>query len=685
MQDRIVQLNAEFRTQAIKAILAIVFFILTYFALLGLTAWLTVWCIWLGIKILSFHTSGITILIGLGLASFGFLILVFLIKFMFTSTKVDRTGLLEIHASEHPELFKMIDELVRTVGTTFPKKVYLSNEVNASVTYDSSFWSMFLPIQKNLHIGVGLINTLTREELRSVLAHEFGHFSQRTMKVGSYVYNVNRVIFNMLFENSNYASFLHTWASINSLLQVFALIAGKLIHGIQWILKMQYVIVNKSYLALSREMEFHADEIAASVTGFESLRDALLRIPLAGNTFQNVLSIYEKKIGDNIVAKNIYADQLRVLNLVTQKNQYPLTNGLPLISINHFNKYNKSKLVIKDQWASHPSLEQRIARLEATGYSAVTPSTELANSLLNDFTDLQESMTQQMFEPVAYTETPLAWTSEELLEHYQKEVEKNAMPELFNEYYDDHDPLYLPENTGIRPGLELKLETLFSDEKVNFIYTFLSLRGDIIMLHQLFEESSVIKSFDYDGVKYKKQSAMTLAERLQRELDIMQKQVLEHEANVYTYFSELEKQQHKAQELENHYRIFYQFNEYAQRVLDPYSRLTYGLQFISVETPLEDITLNFRKLFPLEKQLKEAIQELITDKQFEAELTTEVKENFYQYTSQHLRYFDGASYEEDHLKILYTALNDFNNLISNRHSALKKELLKYMETLTKEV
>ena len=51
------------------------------------------------------------------------------------------------------KLFSLIEEIVVKVNTDFPKKIYLSTEVNAAVFYDSSFWSMFFPIKKNLLIS----------------------------------------------------------------------------------------------------------------------------------------------------------------------------------------------------------------------------------------------------------------------------------------------------------------------------------------------------------------------------------------------------------------------------------------------------------------------------------------------------------------------------------------------------
>jgi len=177
MIKREIQLSKEFITQAIKAILTINLFAFIYLIILLLAVLLTGLCIAGGVSLIAIKPMFITIAVGIGLASLGVLILIFLLKFIFKSHKVDRSHLIEINEQQEPELFNMIREIVQSVGTSFPKKVYLSSEVNAAVFYDSSFWSMFFPVKKNLLIGLGLVNTVTKEELKAILSHEFGHFS----------------------------------------------------------------------------------------------------------------------------------------------------------------------------------------------------------------------------------------------------------------------------------------------------------------------------------------------------------------------------------------------------------------------------------------------------------------------------------------------------------------------------
>lgn len=136
MNKKEVQLTAEFKSQATRSILSIALFIFVYLIILTLAVMLTGLCIALGALLVITKPMFITIALGIGLSSLGVLILIFLLKFVFKSHRVDRSNLIEVTEQQEPQLFNMIREIVETVGTTFPKKVYLSSEVNAAVFYD---------------------------------------------------------------------------------------------------------------------------------------------------------------------------------------------------------------------------------------------------------------------------------------------------------------------------------------------------------------------------------------------------------------------------------------------------------------------------------------------------------------------------------------------------------------------
>ncbi len=138
-----------------------------------------------GILLIAFLPKFITLMIGIGRIGLGVMVFFFLLKFLFKRNLIDRSNLIEVNARDQPILFEFIRILTKETQTSFPKKVYLSSDVNACVFYNSGFWSMFLPVRKNLQIVLCLVNSLNVSEFKAILAHEFGHFSQKSMKLAA--------------------------------------------------------------------------------------------------------------------------------------------------------------------------------------------------------------------------------------------------------------------------------------------------------------------------------------------------------------------------------------------------------------------------------------------------------------------------------------------------------------------
>jgi Zn-dependent protease with chaperone function len=678
-----IKTSQEFKSQAAKAIAAIFLFFLTYLLMIALAVGLTALCVVIALYIVLNAPRVLLLFLGLGLVSLGVLVLIFLLKFMFTSRKTDRSGLVEIKRKDEPQLFKLIEEIVKAVGTSFPKKVYLSSDVNASVFFDSNFWSMFFPVRKNLIIGMGLVNAISQSELKAILGHEFGHFSQKSMKVGSYVYNLNQIIFNLLYENDGYNKMAASWAESSGFFQIFVIIALKITDGIKYILKVMYNILNKSYMALSREMEFHADEIAANITGYEPLQNSLLRTGLANHSLNSVFNYYSGKIDENVQAENIYSNQKFIMNFLAKENNIPIENDLPQVSENEQRKFNKSKLEIKDQWASHPSNEDRIEKLKATGLSADALNDHLANDLFSNIEQTQKQLTRMIFENIDYQGTCSFISQADFAKEFENQFEENTFPKIYNGYYDNKNPAIFEINSVGEPGEELSISRLFSAEKIELVYTALSLQNDLDTISQIITKNLQVKTYDYDGQRYRFQDSGDLHSKLSKELDELKDQILKNDIKIFQYFRQIEARNNAPAVLEDLYREYFDFDSEIDKKNEVYLKIIDKLQFTHVVTPFDQIIANFREIRPLEDELKEEIKEVLNNSLYESEITKDIKSNFEQYLSENLFYFQGEKYNDENLNTLYSVINNYSYLLSRRYFLLKKKLLRYQEDLLK--
>lgn len=674
-----IHVSDAFKKMAKKAIFAIILFIFIYLVLALLATALTVGCIVGGIAIIVTIPSLLGILLGIGLAGLGLFIFIFLFKFIFKSNKVDRSHLVEIYKTDEPKLFRFIEEIVNEAGTDFPKKVYLSAEVNASVFYDSSFWSMFLPIRKNLQIGIGLVNASTEEEIKGILAHEFGHFSQKSMKVGSYVYYVNQIIYNMLFDNDSYQKMVRGWSSISGLFSFFMMIGVKIIQGIQFILGKNYEYININYLALSREMEFHADEVAATIAGSLPLKESLLRSDFSDHAFNTVLSFYSGKIGENVRSQNIYKEHRFVLHFLAHENQLTIANQLPQLSLSEINKYNKSRLNIKNQWASHPSVEDRIEALDKLNSVKPHYSGKPAILLFANPEKTERRLTNKLFSSVTYQEKPTELELESFEREYTEFFNNNRFPNIYNGYYDNKNPLDFDiENVAsYSDGSSYALEKLFNKDRVEQVYELIGLENDKQLLSDIAAKKIQIQSFDYDGKKYLVAEAKTLISKIDVQLKNITSLVRENDINIFSLFYYHAQRNNTSLKLKQLYRDFFLFDQEYTKKTELSNKLMEAAQFISVETPFEQIEQNFKALYKLEGELKYDLRKLLHTELLEKDITPAIRENLETYLSNDLVYFRNEQYFNDNLQIFFEAHHHYTYLVPRLYFLIKQDLMKF--------
>lgn len=510
--------SENFKKEVAGVVFTIILFCIVYIALVIGAGYLAIGCFYLGGALIIAMPKIFTILIGIGLMALGVSLVFFLIKFVFAKRNADNPDRVEITEAEQPRLFAFIRQLTIETQTPFPRKIFLSPQVNACVFYNSSFWSMFFPVKKNLEIGLGLVNAINLGEFKAVMAHEFGHFSQRSMKLGSFTYNVNQVIYNMLYENNSYSSFLSTWGNIHGALALFASITVYIATGIQWILRQMYALVNKRYLSLSREMEFHADAVAASVAGGNNLVSALDRIELAAGCYEEAVNKVNEALPRKQASRNLFVDQLIVMHHTAKTQGLQISHQLPVITSQFIASQHTSRINYKNQWASHPTNKERADKLQELGLDTpLTPAR--AWELFDAPQALQEKITNHIYTTAKIEMADIVlYDGVAFEQQYEAAFREWQLPEAYKNFFQGRYPdlILIP---SVQPHEAILWESIDTPANRELPDQLKSTEADLQLLEAIADPQTGIKSFDFDGQKYTNQEAAGLATQLRTEAE----------------------------------------------------------------------------------------------------------------------------------------------------------------------
>lgn len=295
-------------------------------------------------------------------------LLAFLVKGLLFRERARTDGLFEITREEQPRLFTFLDRLVEETGAPRPRRVYVTADVNAAVFYEPSILSLILPTPKSLMLGLGLVNYLTLSELKAVLGHELGHFSQRTMKIGAYVYIAQRVVANLVYGRDGFDDALESAKRSDYRVALVAYVVAALVWFVRGILRVALGIVALGHRALGREMEFAADRMAVSVAGADAIARGLYKAELADTCFATALARLVHAADQGLVTDDFFFHQSRAIDEVRARAKRPRW-GESDDRVDGF-LFREDVTSQPSMWATHPPSAERERAARALGVDA---------------------------------------------------------------------------------------------------------------------------------------------------------------------------------------------------------------------------------------------------------------------------------------------------------------------------
>jgi Zn-dependent protease with chaperone function len=413
--------DRRYRVQVFLVLVHLASFALLYLALLGGSGYL----VYRSILMLVHSPRDLA----LGLPALGGSVLVFLFLSapLFRRSQVDRSLQLEVTAETQPDLFAFIGRLCDELRAPRPRRVLLSPEVNAAVVGSTSLFHLIVPGRQDLLIGLGLVNVLNLTEFKAVLAHEFGHFSQKGLRVGSYVYVAARIITDMVRGSRRVDLGLRRLTPIaEGALQVIR-VDVRLALFVLPVLVLLYLLIGVmkgfagiltwlnrhlglSNLSLMRQMEFSADLAAVSVTGSDAPVDVLVRLIAADNAQSLVVRDLAAAADAGLHTRDLFYHQTSALAFLRRLSGNPDLGVPPRAAAGgtgRANVFSPEETTVPKMWATHPSnyeREQNAKRRYVAGVQDDRP----AWLVFRDAASLRERLTRRVYQHLLERAAPPA-------------------------------------------------------------------------------------------------------------------------------------------------------------------------------------------------------------------------------------------------------------------------------------
>ncbi|HVT12684.1 MAG TPA: M48 family metallopeptidase [Fimbriimonadaceae bacterium] len=177
------------------------------------------------------------------------------------------------------ELYKEIDAIAERLKAPKPNEIRVDYRLNAAAS-QTPRWGMFGPSRNVLLLGLPLLTTMSPEEVRAIIAHEFGHFSGSHGKFGAWAYRVE-----------------WTWRALATQLRGRAALGSWLFSGFASWFQPRF---SATTFVLRRAHEYEADKAAAEIAGASTIARALMRMKFLGpklsQTFWKGLAAKQKEL-----------------------------------------------------------------------------------------------------------------------------------------------------------------------------------------------------------------------------------------------------------------------------------------------------------------------------------------------------------------------------------------------------
>ncbi len=504
LPNKLTSLSSSYQLKAALAIAAIILFFVLYLLLVVTMGAL----VYLAITYPMIRVGYLALIIKMTAIGGSVMLLLFTLKFML-KLKPHKNPLnrIKLDKKQEPVLWNFIERICHETDVAYPKTVYLTPDVNAFASYSNVWLSLFLPVEKELTLGLGLISCLNLSELKAVISHEFGHFSQSSMRIGSYIISANAIIFDMIYSRDRWDVLLEQWRNSGTFISLGAWVITPVIWFIRFVLGLFYQMLNVMYLSLMREMEFNADKMAVSTSGSQAIVSALWKLERGDQYWRKTLGHAYAAAQKKIFTENLYThNDQAIINGKEEQNKVLAT--LPDDGQGGKQLFLTSENSKVGMYESHPPNDKREENAK-NPYISCEIDDRSSWLLFENKEVVQEQLTNLVYQKYI-RQNPKEYVRSEEFEAFINAETKDQT--LLKEYYDTFKDRFIqiPLMEELEEAAQVitnpssnDLEQL-KEELLDLLKPIEEVDGLLEMASEMREGKTTQKSFSFQGKTYDK-------------------------------------------------------------------------------------------------------------------------------------------------------------------------------------
>jgi hypothetical protein len=420
------------------------------------------------------------------------------------------------------------------------------------------------------------------------------------------------------------------------------------------------------------------------VSGSDHLITSLRRIEVADACYDRLMQFYNGVIKDSLKADNMYTQHLAVMHRFSAEHDIPVEHGLPQVNASTFAHFNQQRLMVKDQWASHPSTDDREEHLNRLNIK--TPFVhDSAWVVFRNCEDLQREMTEMIYNTVEFQGKAEALDLAAFIERYEKRTEQYSLNKFYQGYYNGRDVTTFDVQAveARYEGVEFgEVDNILTKEVIALPLKIGSISSDLEGLDVIMKSGGKIKSFDFDGQRFTWDDVGGIIDKTKKELKEHEAALALADEKIFAFALSRAKRNGSEDRFKLDYKKLFSMTAQSDKDLKLYQETTTIMSPIfesQVSIEAAHAIMNQTRL--REGDLKLRLGALMVNEAFVIDLSAEQKTAVEKYIASDKPHFDGSNFNQYTMQLLFEALEVLRSTAIERTFSFKKDLLQVQVSL----